>query len=520
MAGCEAAWQIARAGHQCVLFEMRPARPTPAHKTDWLAELVCSNSLKSESENTAPWLLKRELRRCDSLLLRAAQQARVPGGHALTVDREIFAQEVTRAIENDLRIEVRREEATWIASDTTAIIATGPLTSAALAEEIGQLTGAARLFFYDSISPIVEADSIDLSIAFRASRYGKSLDGSDDYLNCPMDRPQYERFVDAVLSAESVPAHIPEDDFAGNAAATAASGNLASSNAAPGNAASADAVSGKAVSGNAVSRNAASAGAVSGNAASGNAASGDAVSGNAVLAAFGNAEGGNTRFFEACLPIEELARRGRETLRFGPMKPMGLIDPRTGRRPYAVVQLRQENLRADSYNLVGFQNHMRFAEQSRIFRMIPGLERAEFLRYGQIHRNTYINGPALLTPALQLRSRPRVFFAGQISGVEGYVESIATGLVAGRHAAELAAGAEPRPFPRATAIGSLCAYVSGADARNYQPANITFDLLPALDEATRLRFRHDKQARHAEVCRRALEKLDEYLASVRTPSYA
>ncbi len=429
LAGCEAAWQIARAGYDCVLFEMRPERPTPAHKTDRLAELVCSNSLKSESENTAPWLLKEELRRLDSMLLGAAQKARVPGGHALTVDREVFAQEVSRAIEVNPRIELRREEAVSIPGDAITIIATGPLTSGAMAEEIGRLTGAERLFFYDSISPIVEADSIDLSIAFRASRYGKSLDGTDDYLNCPFDREQYERFIDAALAAEAVPSHIPED---------------------------------------------------------------------------------NARFFEACLPIEELARRGRETLRFGPMKPMGLIDPRTGRRPYAVVQLRQENLRADSYNLVGFQNHMRFADQARVFRMIPGLERAEFLRYGQIHRNTYINAPALLTSTLQLRTQPRVFFAGQISGVEGYVESIATGLVAGRHAVELAAAANVRPFPRETALGSLCAYVSGAEARNYQPANITFDLLPTLEEATRLKFRHDKKARHVEVCRRALEKLDAY----------
>jgi methylenetetrahydrofolate--tRNA-(uracil-5-)-methyltransferase len=431
LAGSEAAWQIASAGLDCVLFEMRPERPTPAHKTDQLAELVCSNSLKSEAENSAPWLLKEELRKLDSLLLRAAGEARVPGGQALTVDREVFARAVSHAIEGHPRIELRRAEATSISEHAITIVATGPLTSGALAEDIGRLTGAARLFFYDSISPIVEAESIDLGVAFRASRYGKSLDGTNDYLNCPLDREQYERFVDAILAAEAVPSHIPED---------------------------------------------------------------------------------SARFFEACLPIEELARRGRETLRFGPMKPMGLEDPRTGRRPYAVVQLRQENLRAASYNLVGFQNHMRFAEQSRVLRMIPGLERAEFLRYGQIHRNTYINAPALLTNTLQLRAHPRVFFAGQISGVEGYVESIATGMVAGRHAAELAASAEIRAFPRETAIGSLCAYVSGADARNYQPANITFDLLPTLDEPTRLRFRHDKKARHAEVCRRAIEKLDQYLS--------
>jgi methylenetetrahydrofolate--tRNA-(uracil-5-)-methyltransferase len=429
LAGSEAAWQIANAGIDCILHEMRPLQSTAAHKTDHLAELVCSNSLKSESENTAPWLLKEELRRLDSLLLRLAQHARVPGGHALTVDREVFARQVTSAIEQNPRIELRREEVALIPEDAITIVATGPLTTGPLAEEIGRITGAERLFFYDSISPIVEASTVDLTIAFRASRYGKSLDSTDDYLNCPFDREQYERFVDALLAAEPVPAHIPEDQ---------------------------------------------------------------------------------TPFFEACLPIEELARRGRETLRFGPMKPVGLTDPRTGRRPYALVQLRQENLRAESYNLVGFQNHMRFPEQARVFRMIPGLENAEFLRYGQIHRNTYINAPALLTPTLQLRSHPRIFFAGQISGVEGYVESIATGLVAGRHAADLALGEMPRGFPRETAIGSLCAYVSGADPAHYQPANITFDLLPSLDEETRHRLRHDKRARHAEVCRRALEKLDQY----------
>jgi methylenetetrahydrofolate--tRNA-(uracil-5-)-methyltransferase len=429
LAGSEAAWQIANAGLDCTLHEMRPGQSTAAHKTDQLAELVCSNSLKSESENSAPWLLKEELRRLDSVLLRSAQQARVPGGHALTVDREVFAGEVTRAIEQNPRIELRREEVASFFENAINIVATGPLTTPTLAEEIGRITGAGRLFFYDSISPIVDANSVDTAIAFRASRYGKSLDSTDDYLNCPFDREQYERFVDALLAADPVPAHIPEDQ---------------------------------------------------------------------------------TPFFEACLPIEELARRGRETLRFGPMKPVGLVDPRTGRRPYAVVQLRQENLRAESYNLVGLQNHMRFAEQARVFRMIPGLENAEFLRFGQIHRNTYTNSPALLTPTLQLRARPEIFFAGQISGVEGYVESIATGLIAGRHAAELATGEPTRPFPRETAIGSLCAYVSGADPAHYQPANITFDLLPSLDEETRHRLRHDKRARHTEVCRRALEKLDQY----------
>jgi methylenetetrahydrofolate--tRNA-(uracil-5-)-methyltransferase len=410
---------------------MRPVRSTPAHQTDRLAELVCSNSLKSELESTAPWLLKEELRRLGSLLLRAAQKARVPGGHALTVDREGFAAEVTAAIEGQPLIEVRREEVTALPPGAIVIVATGPLTSEALAGEIARLTGADRLFFYDSISPIVDAETVDTDIAFWASRYGKSTDGTDDYLNCPFDRAQYEHFVDQLLAAQAVSAHIPEDD---------------------------------------------------------------------------------TRYFEACLPIEELARRGRETLRFGPMKPMGLTDPRTGRRPWAVVQLRQENLRARSFNLVGFQNHMRFGEQARVLRLIPGLEKAEFLRFGQIHRNTYINAPALLNATLQLREHPRVFFAGQISGVEGYVEAIATGWMAGVHAAALAHGGEPRALPRETALGSLCHYISGADPAHYQPANITFDLLPQLDEPTRQRLRRDKQARHAEVCRRAQVGLEEWVA--------
>jgi methylenetetrahydrofolate--tRNA-(uracil-5-)-methyltransferase len=429
LAGSEAAWQIARRGARVTLFEMRPARRTEAHQTDRLAELVCSNSLKSELTDSAPWLLKQELRRLDSLLLRAAEKARVPGGHALTVDRDIFSTEVTETIASEPLIEVRREELTQI-PDGIVIIATGPLTSDALAADVSRLTGSDRLFFYDSISPIVDAETVDTSIAFWASRYGKSSTGTDDYLNCPFDKEQYERFLDELLKAESVSSHIAEDD---------------------------------------------------------------------------------TPYFEACLPIEEIARRGRDTLRFGPMKPMGLTDPRTGRRPWAVVQLRQENLRAASFNLVGFQNHLKFGEQARILRMIPGLENAEFLRFGQIHRNTYINAPALLAPTLQLRSRPEVFFAGQISGVEGYVESIATGLLAGVNAAAVAAGGEPRPVPRETALGSLCHYVSGADPAHYQPANITFDLLPALDEETRLRLRKDKKARHAEVCRRAETAFDEYL---------
>ena len=433
LAGSEAAWQVARADGHAVLYEMRPQRQTPAHKTSALAELVCSKSLKSEQPNSAPWLLKEELRRAGSLLIgEVAPRVRVPAGHALTVDRELFAAEITRAIEAEPHIEIRREEITALDAEHIWIVASGPLTSNALAEEIARVTGSGRLYFYDSISPIVDAESIDLSVAFRASRYGKSLDGTGDYLNCPFSKDEYEAFLDALLAAESVPAHIEEDRAAPE----------------------------------------------------------------------------NTRYFEACLPIEEIARRGRDTLRFGPMKPVGLADPRTGRRPWAVVQLRQEDARAGSYNLVGFQNHMRFGDQARVLRMIPGLEHAEFLRFGQVHRNTYINGPALLSPTLQMRTRPEVFFAGQICGVEGYVESIATGLIAGRAAVALASGEEPRAFPRATALGSLCHYVSGADPLQYQPANITFDLLPKLEHPPK-----DKKVRYAEVCGRALAALDEYLCA-------
>ena len=421
LAGCEAAWQVARAGGQAILYEMRPTKQTAAHKTEWLAELVCSNSLKSEQENSASRLLKDELRRLGSLLLEIADRTRVPAGHALTVDREVFAAEVTRAIQSEPGVELRHQEITTLPPDRQWIVASGPLTSDALASEIARVTGAERLFFYDSISPIVDSESIDTSIAFRASRYGKSLDGTDDYLNCPFDRAEYEAFLNALLAASSVPAHIEQD---------------------------------------------------------------------------------KAKYFEACLPIEEIARRGRDTLRFGPMKPMGLTDPRTGRRPWAVVQLRQENARAGSWNLVGFQNHMRFGDQARVLRMIPGLQNAEFLRYGQVHRNTYINGPALLDATLRLRAHPNIFFAGQISGVEGYVESIATGLIAG-----VSAMAEsPCAFPRETALGSLCAYVSGADPANYQPANITFDLLPKLDHPPK-----DRKLRQAEVCRRARAALEEHL---------
>jgi methylenetetrahydrofolate--tRNA-(uracil-5-)-methyltransferase len=429
LAGSEAAWQCARRGVPARLYEMRPVRSTPAHQTANFAELVCSNSLKSDSENTAPWLLKEEMRRAGSLLIEIARATSVPAGHALAVDREKFAEAVTAAIEREPLIEVVREEVSSIDEDAITIIATGPLTSDALSLEIQRLGGGEQLYFYDSISPIVEADSIDMSRCYMAARYDK---GTADYINCPMTKEEYDRFLDALIEAHSVDAKDWE----------------------------------------------------------------------------------NLNYFESCLPIEEIARRGRDTLRFGPMKPVGLRNPHTGHMPYAVVQLRQENLRADSYNLVGFQNHLKYGDQARVLRLIPGLENAKFLRYGQIHRNTYINGPTLLQETLQMKQHPNVIFAGQISGVEGYVESIATGLLAGMHAAALSRGDEALPPPRATAFGALVNYICHADAKHFQPANITFDLLQPLDEETRKRVR-DKKLRHAMVCTRALEELDGWLAVTR-----
>jgi len=433
LAGSEAAWQCARRGVAVELFEMRPARATPAHQTSNFAELVCSNSLKSDTENTAPWLLKEEMRRAGSLLMEIARATAVPAGHALAVDRETFSEKVTKVIQAEPLIQVRREEVTDIdESGAITIVASGPLTSDALSQEIQRLSGSQQLYFYDSISPIVEADSIDMTRVYMAARYDK---GTADYINCPMTREEYDRFLDALLEAQSVEAKDWE----------------------------------------------------------------------------------KLNYFESCLPIEEIARRGRDTLRFGPMKPVGLRDPHTGRIPHAVVQLRQENLRADSYNVVGFQNHLKFGEQARILRLIPGLENAKFLRYGQIHRNTYIQSPTLLDSTLQMKQHPNVLFAGQISGVEGYVESIATGLLAGMHAAALAMNAEPVAPPRATAFGALMNYICHADAKNFQPANITFDLLLPLDEETRRRIR-DKKQRHAMVCERALAELQGWLKKSAVPT--
>ncbi len=423
LAGCEAAWQCARRGVAVDLFEMRPVRSTQAHQTADFAELVCSNSLKSESEFTAPWLLKQEMRRGGSLLIEIARQAAVPAGHALAVDRAEFARRVTEAISQEPLIRVHREEVGAIEQQAgITIIATGPLTSDAMSREIARLTGSDHLFFYDSISPIVEADSIDREKVYFAARYDK---GTADYINCPMTREEYDRFYDALMAAQGVEGHDWE----------------------------------------------------------------------------------KLNYFEGCLPIEEIARRGRDTLRFGPMKPVGLADPRTGKLPHAVVQLRRENLRADSYNLVGFQNHLRFGEQARVLRLIPGLEKARFLRYGQIHRNTYINAPTVLAETLQMRSFPNIFFAGQICGVEGYTESIAAGLIAGLGVAQLVSGRQPVAPPRESAFGSLIHYVTHASGRDFQPANITFDLLPQLDDATRRRIR-DKAARHRLVCERALAAFD------------
>jgi methylenetetrahydrofolate--tRNA-(uracil-5-)-methyltransferase len=435
LAGSEAAWQCARRGVAVELFEMRPIRTTPAHQTGEFAELVCSNSLKSDSENTAPWLLKEEMRRAGSRLLEIARETAVPAGHALAVDRAEFSRKVTDAISREPLIVIRREEVSELNDDQITIVATGPLTSDALSRQIVRLSSSSNatgelnfdpsrtgapaphnLYFYDSISPIVEAESIDMSKVYLAARYDK---GSADYINCPMSKEEYDRFYDTLIAAQSV----EQKDWE------------------------------------------------------------------------------NLNYFESCLPIEEIARRGRDTLRFGPMKPVGLKDPRTGRIPYAAVQLRQENLRADSYNLVGFQNHLKFGEQARVLSLIPGLENARFLRYGQIHRNTYINAPTLLNPTLQMKAHPHVLFAGQICGVEGYVESIATGLIAGMNAAALASGDDPAPPPRATAFGSLIHYITNADSRNFQPANITFDLLPALE--TRIR---DRKERHRQQCELALRE--------------
>lgn len=460
LAGAEAAWQAAELGAKVRLFEMRPVQQTPAHRTDKLAEIVCSNSLKTDEPGSAPYLLKEELRRGGSLVMEAAAATRVPAGAALSVDRIKFAELITERIVAHPNIEIVREEVraidlgrsvdtpvrlsakheneagNMVTSDeagddadksvrTPTIIATGPLTSEALTEDIMRFTGGDQLYFYDAIAPIIAADSIDMSIAFKAARYDK---GGDDYINCPMDRVRYEHFISEVLEAKSVPLKRFED----------------------------------------------------------------------------------THWFESCLPIEEIVRRGPETLRFGPMKPKGLRHPKTGEEPYACVQLRQENLMADSYGMVGFQNHLRYGEQARVLRLIPGLENAEFLQFGQIHRNTFINSPKILNETLATRTNPNLFFAGQITGVEGYVESVATGWLAGINAVRVSRNQPLITAPQTSAIGALCRYVSNVETKNFQPVNITFGLLEPLPVELRKKHRN-KRERHIVQVERALKDWDEWL---------
>ncbi len=420
LAGSEAAWQAARRGVEVTLYEMRPGRETPVHRTDRLAELVCSNSLKSLERSTPHGLLKEEMRRLGSLILDCALRNRVPAGGALAVDREAFAASVTDAIASTPNIRLLREEVVEIPAEGIVVLAVGPLVSDALAKAIARFTGRDYLYFFDAIAPVIEADSIDRGVAFAASRYDKG--GGDDYLNCPMTRDEYERFVAELLSGETAPVH----------------------------------------------------------------------------------EFDRTPFFEGCLPVEEMARRGVDTLRFGPMKPVGLRDPRTGERPWAVVQLRQDNLAAEHWSMVGFQTRLRWPEQKRIFRTIPGLARAEFVRLGQIHRNCYLNAPTVLRPTLEARTRPGLFFAGQISGVEGYTESAATGLLAGMNAARRAFGRDPLALPADTMLGALCAYIAGAQAGGFQPTNAAFGLLPPPPPGAR--GRRDRREARAAVALASLER--------------
>jgi methylenetetrahydrofolate--tRNA-(uracil-5-)-methyltransferase len=464
LAGCEAAWQAASLDVPVVLHEMRPVRPTAVHKTDGLAELVCSNSFRGDKLDNAVGLLKEEMRRLGSLVMRAADQSRVPAGAALAVDRVRFSEIVTRGISSHPRIRIVREEIAAVPADTggPVIIATGPLTSDSLSRDVARLVGGDHLYFYDAISPIVLAESVDMSKVFRASRWARSFrgqppqpsappgphaqglpapacgidDGEGDYLNCPMTADEYAAFHAAVAAAEKAALH----DF------------------------------------------------------------------------------DEAKFFEGCLPIEVMAGRGVDTLRFGPMKPVGLIDPRTGREPYAVVQLRQDNLAGDHFSLVGFQTQMKWGEQARVLRMIPGLENAEFVRFGMIHRNTYINGPTVLRDTWQARTRDTLFFAGQISGVEGYVESAASGLMAGRNAAAQVLGRPLRVPPRTTALGALAHYVSHADPRYYQPTNITFGIVAPIDDRHLPRLRADdgrrmtrKESRKHALSARALADLQTWI---------
>ena len=427
LAGTEAAWQAAQRGVHVRLFEMRPRKTTPAHMTDQLAELVCSNSLGADVPGRAPGLLKAELRRLNSLLLRCAQEAAVPAGGALAVDRELFSQRVTEAIEAHPRIELVRQEVKAI-PDGPCIIASGPLTATALAEDIARMVGQEYLYFYDAIAPLVLADSIDLSIAYRASRYGRGEQAEGDYINCPFDKDTYYAFVEALRSAEKITLR----DF----------------------------------------------------------------------------EQEDPSFFEGCLPVEQIVERGKDSLAFGPMRPVGLRDPSTGKWPFAVLQLRQDNLAGSLYNMVGFQTNLRWGEQKRVFRMIPGLEQAEFVRYGQMHRNTFLNSPQVLDASMAFRARPGLFFAGQITGVEGYVGNIGTGLVAGINAVHAMRGEPCLIVPPDTMLGALCHYVAHADSATFQPMKANFGLMPPLEPPV-----HEKRPRYRAYASRALNSLEEALTA-------
>lgn len=422
LAGAEAAWQAANLGAKVKLYEMRPGKMTPAHHTGDFAELVCSNSLRASALENAVGLLKEEMRLLNSLIMDCADRHKVPAGGALAVDREGFSRAVTEKLSAHPHITVIREEVTTIPSEGVTIIAAGPLASDQLTESIRTYTGGEYLYFHDAVAPIISADSIDMNIAFRASRYGRG----EDYLNCPMTEEEYRRFYDALMAAQ---AH-PLKEFE------------------------------------------------------------------------------NETYFEGCMPVEEMAQRGRDTLAFGPMKPVGLTDPRTGNRPFAVVQLRQDNAAATLYNMVGFQTHLKWEDQRRVFSLIPGLENAEFVRYGVMHRNTFINSPVLLDPTMQLKQDPRVFFAGQITGVEGYVESASNGIVAGVNAVRYALGQEGLVFPRETAVGSLCHYITSADPKHFQPMNITFGLIPPLGKKIR-----DKKERNKQIAQKALGSLNQFKAA-------
>ena len=437
LAGSEAAWQAAKTGIPVKLYEMRPEISTGAHQGADLAELICSNSLGSNLPDRAAGVLKNELRRLGSVLLECAEATALPAGAALAVDRELFARTVTERIQNHPQIEVIREEVTIIA-DTPTIIASGPLTSPALSQALADLSGEDHLYFFDAISPIVSYDSIDMDVAFRASRYGKGEQDEGDYINCPFTKEEYEAFVNTLLEAKRIELRSFEEAIREGVKA------------------------------------------------------------------------GAHTFFEGCLPVEIIAERGQDSLAFGPMRPVGLIDPRTGRRPYAVVQLRQDNLAGNLYNLVGFQTNLRFPEQRRVLRMIPGLENAEFVRYGQMHRNTFLASPKLLRPTLQHKVRDDLFFAGQITGVEGYMGNIATGVLAGLNAARFLTGHPLHILPLTTMLGALCHYVTHADMADFQPMKANFGILPPLEQKGKKLGKRERGKAYAE---RAMMDLETYLSS-------